>query len=154
VTNYFYSMPTADDSRGEIDEVEPVSTVVEQVLAEHPVSLGFLFGSLARGDEWAGSDVDVAVVFESSEDRTAGRRRLSLGADLATALGTDEVDVVNLRRADSGVVRSVLDHGERLIGDDDRERRFRSELAPPDDGGPSPAERFDAALEAMESHLR
>jgi predicted nucleotidyltransferase len=42
---------------------EPVGERIRSVLVDHPVTLGFLFGSRARGDAEAGSDVDVAVAF-------------------------------------------------------------------------------------------
>jgi predicted nucleotidyltransferase len=52
-----------------------------------------LFGSSARGDAGAGSDVDVAFMLEEPFDPMV---RLDLLADVQAALGIDDVDVVIL----------------------------------------------------------
>jgi len=134
-------------------------TVVEtvtSVLDDHPVEVGILFGSHARGDEDPASDVDVAVAFEDSEPGDTGHveTRLRLGADLALTLGTDDVDVVDLRSAPPALVRAVFRDGVRLVGSERTARRLRAELL--DDvkeDSRSPAERFDDALAAVNDHL-
>lgn len=130
-----------------------MAETVRSVLASHPVAVGYLFGSLARGQTHPRSDVDVAVAFEPEADDSGSERRFSLGADLAVELGRDDVDVVDLRRASPRLAHSVVAHGERLVGDDETERRLRRTLPTPDDDRPSPTERFDDALAAIEGHL-
>lgn len=129
---------------------------VASVLAEHPVAVGFLFGSRARGDADASSDVDVAVVFE--DVGTGGSvkwdGRLRLGTNLALALETDDVDVVDLRSASPALVRAVFRDGERLVGTERDARRLREALLEDAEEDPrSPAERFDDALGAIDDHL-
>lgn len=138
-------MTDLDD--GEIQET------IRSVFAAHPVSVGYVFGSLARGEAHQNSDVDVAVAFEQDADVNPSERILSLGADLVLELGTDDIDVVDLRRTSPKVARSVLDHGIRLVGTAEGERELEAELPQPDRDEPSPAKRFDDALDAIESHL-
>ena len=126
---------------------------VADVLANHPVTVGFLFGSHARGDAGARSDIHVAVAFEES-DSGQFRARLRLGTDLALALGRDDIDVVDLRSASPALVRAVFRDGERLVGSDSDAQRVREQaLADADEDSRSPAQRFDDALSAIDDHL-
>lgn len=67
---------------------------ISALLARRPgVLLAVLHGSRARGDGGPASDWDIGVVTDGGVDLAA------LTADLASALGTDAVDVVDLGRA-------------------------------------------------------
>jgi predicted nucleotidyltransferase len=136
-----------DFDNGELEER------IRSVLDAHPVSVGYVFGSLARGEAHQHSDIDVAVAFEQDAETNPSERVLSLGADLALELGTDDIDVVDLRRTSPKVARSVLSHGVRLVGTAEAERTVEADLPQSDPDEPSPAERFDDALDAIESHL-
>lgn len=77
---------------------------------------GYLFGSLARGDAGATSDVDVAVYLD--EGLTAlerGRFALELAAELMSQLARNDVDVVVLNSAPPLLYHRVLRDGERLL---------------------------------------
>ena len=129
---------------------------VAATLAEHPVRVGFLFGSQARGDFHDKSDVDVAVVFENTAPGEPNHmdKRLALGSDLALALQTDDVDLVDLRSAPSSLIRAAVRDGDRLVGSDVDARQLRDELLADADEDPrSPAKRFDDALSAIDDHL-
>lgn len=128
-----------------------VREVVAETLADHPVAVGFLFGSYARGDAHDRSDLDVAVAFE--DDPSTLETRLALGADLALALGTDDVDVVDLRTAPASLVRAVFRDGDRLVGTDTQAHRLRATVLDGEDDDRSPAKRFDDALAAIDDHL-
>lgn len=128
-----------------------VTRAVREVLADHPVRLGVLFGSQASGTARAHSDVDVAVEFESSvEDRF--RARLALGVALTRALGTDDVDVVDLNDVRPAVGYSALDDGQLLVGDPGRveslARQFDRERERTT--GEERRKRFDDALDRLE----
>ncbi|WP_119820913.1 type VII toxin-antitoxin system MntA family adenylyltransferase antitoxin [Halalkaliarchaeum desulfuricum] len=135
-----------------------IRETVAATLADHPVSVGFLFGSRARGEVHDRSDVDVAVAFEDTDPGEPGHvdAHLRLGADLALALGTDVVDVVDLQAASPSLVRAVFRDGDRLVGSTDDAGRLREALLDDSDAEAdhrSPAERFDDALAAIDDHL-
>lgn len=93
---------------------------IAAIAAEFPVSAAVLYGSVARGEATARSDVDVAVVFEeglTSEARTDAR--LGLIERLTAELGTDAVDVVPLDSAPVGLVEDVLSDGIVVYGSPD-----------------------------------
>lgn len=138
---------TEDMSAAELRET------ITTVLAEHPVSIGFLFGSRSRGDAETASDVDVAVAFEERSSQQSGAR-VRLGTDLALALGTDDIDVVDLRSAPRPLIRAVLEEGTCLVGTDAAVDQLRAELlTEADKDSRSPAERFDDALADIDDHL-
>lgn len=104
-----------------------LSDLVE-ALRSAPVTVGVLYGSLARGEGSARSDVDVAVAFEESlsdSERTAAR--LSLTRDIAVELGTDDVDVVPLSGATPELVSEIQRDGVLLVGTLDEFQTVASE---------------------------
>jgi uncharacterized protein YutE (UPF0331/DUF86 family)/predicted nucleotidyltransferase len=74
----------------------------------------YLFGSRARGDARADSDVDLAVILDEHHpgDLTV---RLELAADAARRLATDAVDVVVLEEAPPVRAHRVLRDGKLLV---------------------------------------
>ena len=140
-----------DDDRSDGD----VGETVAAVLADRPVAVGILFGSRGRGDAREHSDVDVAVAFEDLEPGEEGYNDalFGLSADLATALRTDDVDVIDLERASPSLVRAALDEGRRLAGNEQAVRRLRDRARAAEEDAPSPADRFDDVLAAIDDHL-
>lgn len=95
---------------------------IVRVLDEAPVTLAVLYGSYARGDTTARSDIDLAVEFKGtlpSVDQT--RARLGLIERLTTELETDEIDAVPLSRVptelleDGILIRGSMADLERYI---------------------------------------
>ena len=79
----------------------------------------YLFGSLARGDGHAGSDVDVAVyIDEARAEGGAWGYRADLTTDLMGVLNTNDVDVVVLNQAPPLLYHRVLRDGIRLLSRD------------------------------------
>jgi predicted nucleotidyltransferase len=80
----------------------------------------YLFGSHARGDAAAHSDIDVAVFI----DRVRAREPASFGCAaeltsiLMSALGTNDIDVVVLNDAPPLLYHRVLRDGVRLVARD------------------------------------
>lgn len=76
------------------------------------VVLAYLFGSHARGQAWAHSDVDVALLLAGrpDDDRCLAIRLEAIGK-LTAVLGTDEVDVVILNQAPPALKYAVLRDG-------------------------------------------
>jgi predicted nucleotidyltransferase len=90
---------------------------------EHGVRLAVLYGSLARGDEDAGSDLDLLISFADA--------RLSAGVELAVRLQPvtgRPVDVAHLERVEADaplLLDRVLDEGRVLVDRDGQWRLLR-----------------------------
>ncbi|ESS09274.1 MAG: putative nucleotidyltransferase [uncultured archaeon A07HN63] len=129
---------------------------VRWVLADYPVRLGVLFGSHASGTAGSHSDVDIAVEFDPDVvDDERYRHRLSLLVDLSQALGTDDLDLVDLDTVRPAVGLSALQDATLLVGDQDRRDQLVSEFerraeTPTAD---QRRDRFDAALERLEERV-
>lgn len=87
------------------------------------VAAAWLFGSRARGDHHANSDVDLAILTIDPVGATL-KQRLGWLVDCAAALRVpiDDVDVVDLRRAPALLAVAAL-HDGRLLVDCDRDAR-------------------------------
>lgn len=97
------------------------------VLAARPEILeAYLFGSVARGEAQAHSDVDVAVFTDAGlrEDGAFGYRA-ELTAALMSALGSNAVDVVLLDEAPPLLYHRVLRDGVRILSRDLRATTVR-----------------------------
>jgi predicted nucleotidyltransferase len=99
---------------------EAVIDALRVALVRRPeVTRAWLFGSLARGQAQAHSDVDVAVLLDPRATRDAGwGAAAEIGADLARALGRNDVDVVVLDEAPAALRERVLRDGEPLLSRD------------------------------------
>jgi predicted nucleotidyltransferase len=85
-----------------------------------------VFGSVGRGTERPGSDVDVAVLFEHTPPPQLTGPRFSLEGDLERALGRP-VDLVVLNDAPADLRARVLRDGQLLV-DHDRSARIAFEV--------------------------
>jgi predicted nucleotidyltransferase len=80
------------------------------------VVLAYLFGSHARGQAWAHSDVDVAVLLENRpDDDHCFDMRLEVIGGLMDLLHTDDVDVLILNQAHPALRYAVLRDGILLF---------------------------------------
>lgn len=91
-----------------------------------PPACAWLFGSRARGESGARSDVDVAVLLEEDPPPTLDGLRLDLAARLEDTLGLP-VDLVVVNRAPPDLVHRVLRDG-LLVFERDPSRRVRFEV--------------------------
>jgi predicted nucleotidyltransferase len=92
-----------------IDRLEQYFSSLEGVV------LAYLFGSHARGQAWAQSDVDVAVLLENRpDDDRCFDVRLEVIGGLMNLLDTDEVDVLILNQAPPALRYAVLRDGVLL----------------------------------------
>lgn len=120
---------------------------LKEVLNEHPIRLGVLFGSQATGAAESHSDIDVAVEFlPSVEDQF--KAQLELGVDLSCALGTDDIDVVDLQTVRPAVGYSALRSGIVIVGDSERVEELIAQFDSERERSTSTErrERFDDAL--------
>jgi uncharacterized protein len=102
------------------------SRIADLLRTRGDVVAAYLFGSTARGQSRAGSDVDIAVLFEPPPVHTLDGPRLSLEGALERDLGVP-VDLVVLNDAPVDVRARVLRDG-RLLVDRDRAARIRFEV--------------------------
>lgn len=86
----------------------------------------YLYGSEARGTATASSDIDLAVLYAESPERTLDALPLPLESDLERAVGRP-VQIVVLNHAPADLVHRVLRDG-RLLIDRDRAARIRFEV--------------------------
>ena len=94
-----------------------IESALRSVASKHDLRYVFLFGSRAR--EGVGRDYDVAVVFEKRP--TSALELGLLVVDLAEALGVHEelIDLVDLDTAPLSLVKSIIDVGKILYGDNE-----------------------------------
>lgn len=128
---------------------------LQALLRDHSVELAILFGSHATGDVHSESDIDLAVEFSSQRpsDPQYNEKFLGLSADLSHALGTNDVDLVDLHTASPALASSIFDTGVLLVGDERHASELREELAASEVDRQTPRDRFDSALARIDSHL-
>jgi predicted nucleotidyltransferase len=86
----------------------------------------YLFGSVARGEVRADSDIDLGILFAIDPPATLAAPQFPLEAELERVLHAP-VQVVALNRAPADLVHRVLRDG-RLLLDRDRAARIRFEV--------------------------
>jgi predicted nucleotidyltransferase len=95
---------------------ESLNERIVAVLERHPDIVGaYLFGSRSRGAESAGSDVDLAVLFDEPADL---ERTIAVEDELERALRLS-VDLVDLARAGAFLALDAI-RGERIFERDGR----------------------------------
>lgn len=97
-------------------KTEKISKTIIKVLNKHPtILIAFLFGSHAKGTATITSDVDIAI---------AGKRPLSsnkierIRCELAAALKTDQVDIVDLNVVYGTIFKESLSQSKFLFAKD------------------------------------
>jgi uncharacterized protein len=84
------------------------------------LKLVYLFGSYATGNQDKQSDLDIAVLAESSIDNVS---RWKLAQTLACELDID-VDLIDLRSASTVLCQQIIEQGIRLWGNQDDDDKF------------------------------
>ena len=104
-----------------------VVDTLRSLLARHAsrIACAYLYGSTARGESRAGSDVDVAVLFREIPPATLEGLGLEIAAEIERALGK-RADIVVLNRAAPDLVHRVLRDGV-LVHESDRRMRVAFE---------------------------
>ena len=135
--------------RALLDPIGALESVVREVAGE-TVETVYLFGSVARGEATARSDIDLAVVAPAAWDR-----RIDLQAAVTQAMGNN-CDVVVFTPADFAsrtepVVNEILRDAIVLCGQEPVAKHATSKPAPPrnhvvppssiNTAGPTPAKR-------------
>jgi len=97
-----------------IPSVESLTQSVQQVLPK--CKAAWMFGSFARGESRADSDIDVAVMFEPSAQTDVWQLRQQAQA-LASQWGR-EVDLVNIRDVSPVLQFEIIQSNQRLFAKD------------------------------------
>lgn len=107
-----------------------MNNLIETILRDFPATQAiYLFGSRARGDQRADSDVDLAVLLPADAATTAGDLRLSDTALILSKLAQRDVDLVNLRRVSTVFQNQIIHTGKLLYSGDERARQEFEMLA-------------------------
>lgn len=86
------------------------------------IDLVILFGSLAKGNAHAQSDLDIAI--DAGRRLTADEKMLLIG-EIAAATGRP-IDLVDMQVAGEPLLGQILQHGRRIFGSDSRYARVLS----------------------------
>ena len=110
-----------------MDSKDLLAGRITAVLVVRPEILeAYLFGSRARGEGQAHSDIDIAVFIDEGQIEPGPfGYRSELTSALMSGLGTNAVDVVVLNRAPPLVYHRVLRDGSRLLSRDLRATTVR-----------------------------
>lgn len=123
--------PLRDFSRrwGFAVSVSEIEDQLRVLLREAPPEIvcAYLFGSVARDQATARSDVDVAVLYESTPRQTLEAGPLDLEHALERAVRRP-LHLIVLNRASADLVHRILRDG-RILLDRDRPARLRFEVA-------------------------
>jgi len=96
-----------------------LDTIRERLERRPEILEAYLFGSQARGEAMAHSDIDIAVYVDRDRLPPAPwGYAADLITDLMSALGRNEIDVVILNNAPPLLYHRVLRDGERLMSRD------------------------------------
>ena len=128
---------------------------LQSVLGDHPIRLAVLFGSYATDRVHARSGVDIAVEFENLRpgDDSYNEGFLGLGADVSEALGTDDVDLLDVHALSASLARSVFEEGVLIIGEPERVQALRQRLVDDERDERSPRRELDESLQRTDEHL-
>jgi len=96
---------------------QTVKEAVSGVLTKRPeVMAGYIFGSVASGRARPNSDIDIAVLVDSSiQFRNLLKYRLGIMADLGSALGRNDVDVVVMNQAPPALAQNIIAKGKLVF---------------------------------------
>ncbi|MCX5774555.1 MAG: nucleotidyltransferase domain-containing protein [Fusobacteria bacterium] len=97
------------------------SSMIVERLKEFSPEVIYIFGSVAKGEERKGSDIDIA--FYSNCEQTA-LGIYTAAQELAIKLNRD-VDLVDLRRVGSVLQKEIVEHGKVIF---EKSASFRSEM--------------------------
>jgi predicted nucleotidyltransferase len=88
---------------------------VKSVLEKDPdLKLALIFGSYARGDEHASSDLDIAVAYKNTLDMN---ELITIGQKISQQINL-EVDIVDLREATGVLLQQIMKDRITLVNRD------------------------------------
>jgi len=101
---------------------------IAEIMEQHGVIVGYLFGSALRGTMGPHSDIDVGVLFgEDAFGQDNFNKRMKLSFDITRELGVVDTDVIDLKTARGPLIKYQAIFGGELILDVDSDARFALE---------------------------
>jgi uncharacterized protein len=94
---------------------------IQKMAEKSGVNYLYLFGSQARGKTTPWSDFDFAVKF-GNKTKDTFKARLKLISDLSGALERDDVDVVDIEKADPLLGFNIIKDGKVIFSRNEKER--------------------------------
>lgn len=85
---------------------------LKSLLQEYDIKLIYIFGSYAKGNNNANSDLDIAVLLNNDYDPMD---KLSLIGDLTSIFKRDDIDLVVLNSANSVLKHQVIKYGKLIF---------------------------------------
>lgn len=90
--------------------------VIIDIMRRNNAVVGYLFGSHARGTAGVLSDIDVAVAFPINTDtETQGNKIEDIRGALEKIYGIDKVDVINIPKLKTPLLRYIITLGEGIL---------------------------------------
>jgi len=91
--------------------------IVQTILRQYPDTQAvYLFGSWGTGDEWAHSDVDIAVLLPVRTAKNVNCEQwIGLASEIGQALRRENVDLINLRRVNTVFQKEIIAANRRIF---------------------------------------
>jgi len=94
----------------EQDIIEEVKKIIQKYLSNSEYSIA-LFGSQARGEQYAGSDIDIGILGKNSVPYEIMVKIIEEKDDLPTLR---KIDIVDLQSVDAPFRENVLSYAKRI----------------------------------------
>ena len=99
-----------------INEVEKVlNKHIDKLVCDYGIKLIYIFGSYAKGENRAGSDLDIAIYFDNEVD---GFVKLDILDELVGIFNREDIDLVILNNVDEVLKFQVIKYGKVVYMED------------------------------------
>ena len=99
-----------------IDEVEKVlNKHIDKIVHDYEIKLIYIFGSYAKGENRADSDLDIAMYFDREVD---GFVKLDILDELVGIFNREDIDLVILNNVDEVLKFQVIKYGKLVYMED------------------------------------
>ncbi|HHW70829.1 MAG TPA: nucleotidyltransferase domain-containing protein [Clostridiales bacterium] len=100
----------------DINEIEKVlNKHIDKLVSDYEIKLIYIFGSYAKGENRADSDLDIAMYFDSEVD---GFIKLDILDELVGIFNREDIDLVILNNVDEVLKFQVIKYGKVVYMED------------------------------------
>jgi len=102
---------------------------IADILEQHGVLVGYLFGSAAHGTMGPHSDIDVAVLFDDKEvpEEKQLDEKFKISDEITGVFKVEQTDVINLLTTTDPLIKYIAVFSGELIFQRDKRERFALE---------------------------